>query len=86
MMDELYGFPSEDDDHIFKVIILGDGNVGKTSLVHRFVENKFTPVYDYPSYFKKLVSVNGKEVYLGIHDTGGIVSYQELSCVCAKHC
>ena len=74
-MDALYGFPT---DHGFKVTIVGDANVGKTSLLLRFVDNKFTLTsasIGSADYFKKLVTVNGNEVNLHLFDTGGCVSH-----------
>jgi len=35
-----------DQSHLFKFIIVGDPGVGKTALMRRFIENKFTPEYD----------------------------------------
>ena len=29
-------------DFIVKIVLLGDGGVGKTSLVYRFIENRFS--------------------------------------------
>jgi len=78
--NETDGFFSEDGD-CFKIIIIGDANVGKTSLLLRFSENKFTPTttsIGYISDRKKLVTVNGKEVNLHVWDTAGQVSYQGL--------
>ena len=75
---ETDGFPTEDGDW-FKVIIIGDANVGKTSLLLRFIENKFTPTttsIGYISDRKKLINVNGKEVNLHVWDTAGQASYQ----------
>ena len=74
---ETEGFPTDDGD-CFKVIIIGDANVGKTSLLLRFIENKFTPTttsIGYISDRKKLVTVNGKEVNLHVWDTAGQASY-----------
>ena len=60
----------------FKVIIIGDAGVGKTSILLRYIENKFVPTttsIGYISDRKKLVMVNGKEVQLHIWDTAGQV-------------
>lgn len=56
----------------YKVIIIGDVGVGKTSLLRRFVHNTFE---DRVSHFlaeeKKLVMVDGQEIILNIWDTAG---------------
>ena len=60
----------------FKIIIIGDAGVGKTSILLRYIENKFVPTttsIGYISDRKKLVKVNGKDVQLHIWDTAGQV-------------
>ena len=32
---------SEEYDQLFKIVILGDSTIGKSSLLHRFTQNKF---------------------------------------------
>ena len=34
-------------DYSFKFILVGDTGVGKTSIISRFVENKFDPNHEY---------------------------------------
>lgn len=73
--EETDGFDDNRGDW-FKVIIIGDAGVGKTSILLRFIENKFvatTTSIGYISDRKKLVMVNGKEVQLHIWDTAGQV-------------
>ncbi len=36
---------SEDRKYIIKVCLLGEANVGKTSLLYRYIENKFRDNY-----------------------------------------
>ena len=56
-------------DFLYKVVILGDTKAGKTSLVRKFTENKFTEEY-FPTFavdFKtKVLTVNGKTIKLQI--------------------
>lgn len=36
---------NEKNPHVFKVVILGDSGVGKTSFLHNFIFSKCKPVY-----------------------------------------
>ena len=60
--------------YVMKVVMCGDWAVGKTSLVRRFVENRFDHDYK-PSIgvniVVKIVDVGQKKVKLDIFDTGG---------------
>ncbi len=60
--------------YVFKVLLLGDAGVGKTSLIMRFVHNQFKRDYlltigmNVSSY---QLEVDGTPVNLSIHDIGG---------------
>ncbi len=60
--------------YVFKVLLLGDAGVGKTSLIMRFVHNQFKRDYlltigmNVSSY---QLEVDGTPVSLSIHDIGG---------------
>ncbi len=65
----------------FKLVLLGDPAVGKTSLVYRFIENRFRT--DYKStlgvnLLKKDVVCDGKLISLQIWDLGGQQSFRSL--------
>jgi small GTP-binding protein len=59
---------------VFKIIIAGDGGVGKTTLLHRYVEGKFiadTKMTIGVQFHLKELSINGHEVLEQIWDFGG---------------
>ncbi|MFX1310538.1 MAG: Rab family GTPase [Promethearchaeota archaeon] len=66
----------------FKVIIIGPGAVGKTSLLHRFVENKFSFRYKLTigaDFLSKIINFNpNSTVKLQIWDIGGQDRYKFL--------
>lgn len=67
--------------YVFKVILIGDGGVGKTSLLLRFTENKFTSDYKKTlgtDFAIKRVMVGDSEVKLQIWDLGGQELFRDL--------
>jgi len=68
-------------DLIFKVCLLGYFGVGKTSLVYRWIENRFSQ--DFKStlgvnLLKKNLMIDGNSVSVQIWDLGGQDSFQSL--------
>ncbi len=67
---------------VFKVIIIGPGAVGKTSLLHRFVENKFSFRYKLTigaDFLSKIIEYKpGTTIKLQIWDIGGQDRYKFL--------
>jgi len=59
----------------FKVITAGDGGVGKTTMLHRFVEGKFltdTKITIGVGFYQKNVNFGGNDIYsLQLWDFGG---------------
>ena len=68
--------------YVFKVIIIGPGAVGKTSLLHRFVENKFSFRYKLTigaDFLSKIIDYNEDSIVkLQIWDIGGQDRYKFL--------
>ena len=60
----------------FKVVLLGEGRVGKTSILIRFCQNTFNdrqqPTLQ-ASYLDRKVTVDGQSVQLSVWDTAGQV-------------
>merc|ERR1712083_316812 len=61
------------DDEKYKIIVVGQGAVGKSSLTIRYVIGDFFEHYDptIEDYYRKLVEVDKKPAYLDILDTAG---------------
>merc|ERR1712037_699717 len=65
---------------VLKVVIIGDGAVGKTALMVRFRDGKFPTDY-VPTVFEmnaKKVEVDGESFELRLWDTAGQKAYEEL--------
>ncbi|XP_050526145.1 ras-related protein Rab-21-like [Daktulosphaira vitifoliae] len=65
----------------FKVVLLGEGCVGKTSLVLRYTEDKFSNNHIstlQASFVKKKLNINGRRVNLAIWDTAGQERFHAL--------
>ncbi|KAL4367331.1 hypothetical protein GQ457_05G008770 [Hibiscus cannabinus] len=66
---------------LLKVIVLGDGGVGKTSLMNQYVYNKFNPLYKATigaDFVTKELQIDDKLVTLQIWDTAGQERFQSL--------
>jgi len=71
----------EEPKYILKITLLGEKNVGKTSLVYRYIENKFRESYKATlgvNLLKKDMEVDGNSVSAQIWDLGGQDSFKSL--------
>jgi len=67
--------------HNFKVVLLGEGCVGKTSIVLRYVEDKFNNNHIstvQASFLTKIINIDGKRINLAIWDTAGQEKFHAL--------
>ncbi|KAH3723019.1 Rab18 family GTPase [Pelomyxa schiedti] len=76
------GDGSGDYDHLFKILMVGDSDVGKSSILLRFTENKFDE--DQPCTigvdFKiKYCDIQSKRINLTIWDTAGQEKFRSLT-------
>ncbi|XP_076246796.1 RAS oncogene family member Rab21 [Calliopsis andreniformis] len=65
----------------FKVVLLGEGCVGKTSVALRYVEDKFNDRHIstlQASFLNKKLTIDGKKVNLAIWDTAGQEKFHAL--------
>lgn len=60
---------------MFKVIVIGNSSVGKTSMVNRFVSDRFDPNYKATiaaDFQTKIMNIKGNEIRLQIWDLVGM--------------
>ncbi|XP_069783189.1 ras-related protein Rab-35-like [Narcine bancroftii] len=73
---------ARDYDHLFKLLIIGDSGVGKSSLLLRFADNTFSGSYitTIGVDFKiRTVDVHGEKVKLQIWDTAGQERFRTIT-------
>ena len=69
-------------DLIFKILLVGDASVGKTSLIYRFINNKFLNSYSSTigvDYQTKIYDHKGYKIKLQIWDTAGQERFHSIT-------
>ena len=67
---------------VYKVILIGDSNVGKSSIIHRYWDDRFKEPgktiigWDFKS---KTIEIDGETIKLQIWDTAGQERFRSLS-------
>ncbi|GMS84088.1 hypothetical protein PENTCL1PPCAC_6263 [Pristionchus entomophagus] len=75
------GAGTSNDEFKFKVVLLGEGAVGKSSLMLRYVQGNFNPRHIstiQASFLSKQLVVDGADIDLSIWDTAGQEKYHAL--------
>ena len=78
----IYGAKDKDCEHLFKILLLGDSGVGKTSLIKRYAENEFAPhlLATAGVDFKvKIVTIAGKKIKIQLWDTAGQERFHHIT-------
>lgn len=81
-MNERTSTSTKKKEYSFKIIVLGDSGVGKTSLLDRFSQDKFTPSYITTigvDIINKKLNIGNDIVNLKVWDTAGQERYQTLT-------
>ena len=74
-----------DADYVFKLLVVGDSGVGKSSLMHRFADDKYSPnfISTIGVDFKiTSIELDNKVVKLQIWDTAG---QERFECICTNY-
>jgi small GTP-binding protein len=70
--------------HIFKIILIGDNGVGKSSFIRRFCEGSYVADMETTvgvDFYLSEIDVNGKKIKVKIWDTAGSEKYMSISAV-----
>ena len=69
-------------DHLYKLVVVGDSNSGKTNLVGRFVGDSFIPEHK-PTigveFRSRTIELDGAQIKLEIWDTAGYSRYRTIT-------
>eukprot|EP01084_Bolivina_argentea_P232331 391597_1 len=69
-------------EHKFKVVLLGEGRVGKTSILLRYIKNTFTEKQQstfQASFQEKILNIGNNSISLNIWDTAGQERFHALA-------
>ncbi|XP_039497714.1 ras-related protein Rab-18 [Drosophila santomea] len=69
-------------DRAIKLLVIGESGVGKSSLIRRFVENKFTENHDVTigmDFKSKVMNVDGIDYKVALWDTAGAERFRSLT-------
>lgn len=72
-------------DQVIKIVISGDGGVGKTTLLNRYINEKFkvkTPLTRGLDFFSKKIEIEDKNYEIVIWDLGGQQQFKMLFSMC----
>lgn len=65
-----------------KIVLIGAASSGKTSIVNRFIHDKFSSASEATigaAFISKVININGTDIKLEIWDTGGSEKYRSLA-------
>lgn len=68
--------------YIFKIILIGDANIGKTSLINRYVTNCFNDRYICTigvDFMMKSIQYDNQTIKLQLWDTAGMEKYKQIT-------
>lgn len=69
-------------DEVVKFMLIGDSNVGKTSIMRRFCEGKYSPKEQSTvglEYGQRVLTLNGTRVLMQLWDTAGQEKFRTLT-------
>ena len=71
-----------------KIILLGEVFTGKTSLINVYIKEKFNNEVETttsPSYFSKLITIEGKNILINMWDTAGQEQFRSMNKIFIKN-
>jgi small GTP-binding protein len=67
--------------YVFKVVVIGEGGVGKTSLILRYTQDRFLGEYITTigtNFAVKTLAINGQQIKLQLWDLGGQAQFMRI--------